>query len=462
MRFPPHALSVELFTVFIGTFAAIPARLALAEPQSEAESRPDPEASAEANGVLRGMVLGADRRRCQVTLRLAEAPAIEAAGTGETALIPADAAAFADDGADADVAIEPDPPSTQSVQTQPLGPYSFAQVPPGSYDVIAICDYGQRIGLAKGVEVAVGAIAEMDVEVVPLNPVASVRDEPITSTRQSASSGELIMDSRDRTEDEISSTTGSTVTTVLDFISTDSFLGGEALDLTDAALFRLSSTRNLGELRIGAGIDLLAKQPPMGADLPFQGASLGARYRLSDSWAAGLNNSGGPLLGKLGWYGASELHVFGRKNLDRRLYFMGTAGTRGTALFPDAAGKKPWLLEGLIRGEVVLRERDIAAVWVGSTYGIPLAHSRGAEAMPGAGALDPQIRLSLHMGFTLSWIDSWDLFVDAALVDRGEASAPDTMLPIFDGGFDQSRLVLGITYRFDDSEDPSTPLELAY
>jgi hypothetical protein len=47
------------------------------------------------------------------------------------------------------------------------------------------------------------------------------------------------------------------------------------------------------------------------------------------------------------------------------------------------------------------------------------------------------------------------LFVDFAVIDRGELSDPSTRLPILDGGFDQRQVIFGVTRHIEGKPRPT-------
>jgi hypothetical protein len=53
----------------------------------------------------------------------------------------------------------------------------------------------------------------------------------------------------------------------------------------------------------------------------------------------------------------------------------------------------------------------------------------------------------------LSLVKKWDLFVDIAVVDRGDSTNPATRLPILSGGFDQQQIIFGITRHIEAKPD---------
>jgi hypothetical protein len=68
-----------------------------------------------------------------------------------------------------------------------------------------------------------------------------------------------------------------------------------------------------------------------------------------------------------------------------------------------------------------------------------------------------RVLFALAVWGTVSWED-WDLFAELVVLDRGDLSHPATTLPILDGGFDQTHLVVGLTRRFkrEDTRRQST------
>jgi len=124
---------------------------------------------------------------------------------------------------------------------------------------------------------------------------------------------------------------------------------------------------------------------------------------------------------------------------------------------PRSRAGRPTTKEGESpRGEV--------AAWLGAQFRVPLVASPG-DGDPDATTgmfLDPQTRMSFHVGVVLSYIESWDLFARVAIVDRGDFAEPGTTLPILDGGFDQTHVIFGITRRFAFDRDRDAPLMIVH
>ena len=62
------------------------------------------------------------------------------------------------------------------------------------------------------------------------------------------------------------------------------------------------------------------------------------------------------------------------------------------------------------------------------------------------------MRSDFRIGSVYSVVKSWDVYVEYAVIDRGDDTAPRTVLPILDGGFDQRQLTFGIARHF--ARDP--------
>ena len=45
--------------------------------------------------------------------------------------------------------------------------------------------------------------------------------------------------------------------------------------------------------------------------------------------------------------------------------------------------------------------------------------------------------------------NKWDMFAAFTIVDRGDLSRAQTLLPMLDGGFDQKQFILGLSRRLD-------------
>jgi hypothetical protein len=241
---------------------------------------------------------------------------------------------------------------------------------------------------------------------------------------------------------------GLELTGELTFVTADAALGGGDLALSDVGILTLRARTALpGPMELVAEVDLLPKQPSYTDEMIWQGGSLGLRVQIPDHQVAiALTSTGGPMLGDLGWWGSGGLAVEARKRLADIMTFRGSAGGTGTLLAPTADDRdRAWLVEAGLGGSVLFRDPwGKVGGWLGVGYAVPVAHD-GDDPMSGE-ALDPQPRLDLHLGTVVALVDEWDVYIDAAVIDRGELDAMATRLPILDGGFDQRQLMIGISY----------------
>jgi hypothetical protein len=237
----------------------------------------------------------------------------------------------------------------------------------------------------------------------------------------------------------------------LGLITSDAVVTPTRLKLGDLALFRPSVRRSFSdELELSLTTTLLAKEPTTNHDWTWQGASLGATFEPTPGYALVLQGQGGPLLDGAGsaWSGAAGVGAKWSLGRDTRLGL--SLGNQLTALDERGRlGTRAWIDE-LVLGTEAQYGRSEAAMWVGLNYAIPLAKSGNLPNAPTPLALQPSTRLDLQVGFVFRTgkNDDWDLFAYYAWLDRGEASRPETRLPILDGGFDQQQVVLGVGHRF--------------
>jgi hypothetical protein len=96
--------------------------------------------------------------------------------------------------------------------------------------------------------------------------------------------------------------------------------------------------------------------------------------------------------------------------------------------------------------------------WVGIGYALPVL-SGGTDPTNGM-VVNPQPRLDLHAGIVLAPVFEWDVYLDGAVIGRGDTADPATQLPILDGGFSQRQVTIGVVHHFkghakhDSSLDP--------
>lgn len=217
------------------------------------------------------------------------------------------------------------------------------------------------------------------------------------------------------------------------------------LRFSDVGIFHAGARFSFARrFEVAAGMDLLAKQPSYLDEPAWNGADLGFRYSLGQNWALWARGAGGPLIADAGAWGDTAAGLQARTSIDETIRFQASAGVSGTRLFMGEDSGRPWFTELVSHGEALLRApRGEVAGWIGVDYRVPLAHSDGNLE------IDPQTRLNFQLGFMLGYVGKWDLYAVYAVVDRGDAEDPATTLPILDGGFDQSQIILGGARRFD-------------
>jgi hypothetical protein len=232
----------------------------------------------------------------------------------------------------------------------------------------------------------------------------------------------------------------------LTYVTSDAGFGDRGLKFSDVAFLRLDARVAVkGKVEIFGGLDLLPKQPTFTDEQIFEGAHVGARIPIKKWLAADVRLDEGSLMNGAGLYGGARAGLFARKILHDSLVFQGTLGGAWAPMRFDA-GNNAWFAEVQASGDIVFRlPEGWAAFWVGFGFAFPVAHK---GSIPDVGGLDPQVRSDLRVGTVYSVVKSWDVFVEYAIIDRGDASAPRTVLPVLDGGFDQRQLTIGIARHF--------------
>jgi hypothetical protein len=236
---------------------------------------------------------------------------------------------------------------------------------------------------------------------------------------------------------------GGELTGQMRFVTAEPSLGGKALSFSDLALFGLSTRWSLGRhVELSGGVELLPKQPSYTSESTWQGAGAGLKVMIGTRSAIALGADLGPLLDHDGRFYRASASVEHRVPIHDFLTFdlRGGADTVSVldpsrrAMVAEAAGEARALFHS---------DRGEWGGWVGLGYAVPFAHS--GEDPTTQMSVDPRPRLDFHIGSVLALVQEWDLFVDYAVIDRGDLSNPATRLPILDGGFDQRQIVFGVT-----------------
>lgn len=228
------------------------------------------------------------------------------------------------------------------------------------------------------------------------------------------------------------------------------------LRFTDLVLADLAARYSLGgRAEIGASIELMPKQPTDRSDFVLQQAELSGRIGFARRFAGYARVSGGPMFGNDGTWTMGSAGLEAQKSIHETLVFHGVAGAGLTSLFPDNKMDGAWFAEAVVGGEMIFRvPNGMFAGWIGTGFAFPVAERTDAATL----VLDPQTRASFSLGTVLSYIDDWDISFQIDVIDRGDVSDPATTLPVIAGGFDQTRLVVGVTRRFKEQSGRPTML----
>lgn len=240
---------------------------------------------------------------------------------------------------------------------------------------------------------------------------------------------------------------GGELTAQMKFVTAGPLLSDKKLEFTDLALFGITGRWSLfSKLELSASADLLPKQPSYTDEKPWQSAGVTLRSPLGRRVAIAVSGSGGHLLDHGGMWTREALMIEWKKPIDDELLsFDVAAGIDGLGLAaPKTTKSTAFITELSVSTTALFRVPNGKwGGWVGIGYAVPVqasGHDPTTEIK-----IDPQPRLDFHMGSVLALVPKWDLFVDFAVIDRGDLSDPSTRLPILDGGFDQRQVIFGVT-----------------
>jgi hypothetical protein len=241
---------------------------------------------------------------------------------------------------------------------------------------------------------------------------------------------------------------GGELTGEMKFVMADAMASGPALKFTDLALFDVAGRWSLyGKLEISGSVDFLPKQPSFTDERAWQSAGGAVRAPLGSRAAITLSGSGGHLLDHTGMWSREALALEWKKPIDPDfLNFDVQGGVDGITLTaPRARGAE--ITELSVQTTALFHTpHGECGAWLGIGYAIPV-QSSGLDPTTGM-TLDPQPRLDFHAGAVLAIEKTWDLFVDFAVIDRGDLANAASRLPILDGGFDQKQIIFGVTRQF--------------
>ncbi|MDQ3368293.1 MAG: hypothetical protein M3680_22945 [Myxococcota bacterium] len=236
---------------------------------------------------------------------------------------------------------------------------------------------------------------------------------------------------------------GGELTAQMKFVTAPPMPGAAELRFSDLALFSLGGRWSLlPKLEVAAAVDFLPKQPSETAEKPWQSVGLSLRTPLRKRVAVAISGAGGHLTGHSGMWTREAVTVQWRKPIARVMTYDISGGVNAVSL--SAKQSSALMTEVAVQTSVLFREPSGHwGGWAGLGYAVPVT-ARGADPTTGL-AIDPQPRLDFRIGTALSLVRAWDLYVEFAVVDRGDAVNPATQLPILDGGFDQHQIMFGVT-----------------
>ncbi len=281
---------------------------------------------------------------------------------------------------------------------------------------------------------------------VSLGGVAAAESIPTTAD----STGEVLTVGRSHrgvAQDYLVLPSGGELTAQMKFLTTDAMLGsGESLKFTDLALFGITGRWSLfTKLELAASVQLLPKQPSSTDEKPWQSVGFSLRSPLGRHVAVALSGGGGHLFQHQGKWIQESISVEWKKPIDEDfLAFDVQVGLNGLGLSsPDTTTSTAYLTEAAMKTTALFHEpHGKWGGWLAIGYAVPMTSS-GRDPTTEL-SIDPQPRLDFHLGTVLSLVPKWDIYVDFAVVDRGDGQ-PGTQLPILDGGFDQKQIMFGVT-----------------
>jgi hypothetical protein len=282
---------------------------------------------------------------------------------------------------------------------------------------------------------------------VALGGTAVANEQPETTVPGMASDHVVLVEggsARGVAQDYLVLPDGGEITGQLKFMTADPLLGGMPLKFTDLALLGLSGRWSLHpRLEVAVSAEFLPKQPSYTDEKVWQSAGASLRTPLGRRLALAVAGSAGHLLDHTGLWASEALTLEWKKNIVPKMFDFDVSGGLAGTRVADR-GASALLVETVVRGQWLFHEpTGHAGGWVGVAYALPV-YKHGSDpttAMP----IDPQARLDFHVGGVLAIDASWDLFAELEFIDRGDLAAPQTRLPILDGGFDQRQILLGVT-----------------
>ena len=212
---------------------------------------------------------------------------------------------------------------------------------------------------------------------------------------------------------------------------------------------RLSLTN---ALELSAGVALPPKQENITDDPPLFAGSAMARWAIGRRQSLYVATSANRLLQLAGArddgvWGQAALGWDGRSFMDRgrRIAFSWNVGAGTGRAF--AAAEAPWLTEAIAGlGLTGAFLRGNFGFTLGADFRFPIVSGGRAYWAAEMPTINPQTRADLHATAFVSLATGWNVTASVILADRGHVSAPETILPVLEGGYDQATFVVSFSY----------------
>jgi hypothetical protein len=256
--------------------------------------------------------------------------------------------------------------------------------------------------------------------------------------------------------ESIVGTKGSTqVGTSLSFQTSRAGIDGSPVFFTDVAIIRPNLRISIhDDVEIAGEADILAKQT-VGENSVIQSSSLSLLYGLASHYALYARGSSGSLYSRKGHFLGGSAGLMARTKIEEFLMFEGDFSGGFTELVADMSGPKAkvQIADFSAGGKIVAmspgRHRYGGGGWVGARFSFPLSQRGDLDTMSMSKSASMDVKPSVD--FTMGGIvrlRNWDLWLAFSILDRGDAAAPETTLPLLSGGFDQAQTTIGVTRRF--------------
>lgn len=237
------------------------------------------------------------------------------------------------------------------------------------------------------------------------------------------------------------------------FLTSRAGLDGNPVYFTDVAMIRPYLRISIhDDVEISGEADILAKQT-VGENSVVQSGSLSVIYGLGSHYALYLQGTSGSLYNRKGNFLGGSVGLMARKKIEDFLMFEGDFSGGLTELVDESDRAKVDFAEvsagGKIVGMTPGHHKYGAGGWIGARFSFPVSERGDLDSMSMSSSTPMNVkpRVDVTLGGVVR-MREWDLWMSYTILDRGDANAPETTLPILSGGFDQSQTTIGVTRRF--------------